>query len=121
MNQFNMLDLKNGPSDVTIEFFNETYDDQYPDISYLDSEDKLYAQRLAAYERGDWRMLFLCVRAEILIPVGGESYRAMTVYSAGVGGVESDSDADYLDEIFEAERAGLISELKALGKAVENL
>lgn len=121
MNQFNMLDLKNGPSDVTIEFFNETADDQYPDISYLDSEDKLYAQRLAAYERGDWGMLFLCVRAEILIPVGRNLYRALTVYSAGIGGVESDSDADYLADLFAEQRAGLISELKALGKAVENL
>src|SRR3546814_7587767 len=81
--------------------------DPDPVLSYLDPDANpeyaaQNAERLAAYRAGAWHCIGLKARATFLIGLG-EAAVIQTVESPGLGGIESDSDAGYLDEVFHEE------------------
>ncbi len=86
-------------------------DDPDPDASYLEQEG--FEDRLRAYERGDFG--FMGVVAEVEVDVEGT---IQTIRSAGIWGVESDSDDDHVQELAEEEREDLLSQLNALNVTV---
>lgn len=73
--------------------------------------------RYDAWKRGDWNYVGVIARAHISLPIGQGNSRLFTIDSAGLWGIESDA-GDYLSSVFEDEKAQLLSELKALGKAI---
>lgn len=73
--------------------------------------------RMAAFKRGAWGYVGVICRATIMLPIGGASFRMMTMDSAGIWGIESDA-GDYLQTVFEEEKAGLLDELRNLGNAI---
>ena len=81
--------------------------DPDPDLSYLgpDANSEYAAQnaeRLAAYRSGAWHCIGIKARTTFLIGLG-EAAVIQTVESPGLWGIESDSDAGYLDEVFHEE------------------
>lgn len=96
--------------------------DPDPDLSYLDPyANPDYAaenaERRAAYRAGDWHCIGIKAKASFLI-AAGDAVMVRTVESPGLWGVESDSDAAYLADIFRDETAVLRNLLKALGVTV---
>jgi hypothetical protein len=80
--------------------------------------EELYAaamERMTAWNEGDWYYIGIVARAHVSIPIGGGSFRTLTLDSAGCWGIESDA-GDYLDEVFEEEKAELLRQLAVLGK-----
>lgn len=73
--------------------------------------------RMDAFDAGDWGFVGIVAVANLLIPIGGGSFRIMTLQSAGLWGIESDS-GEYLLEVYEDEKASLLGELKTLGEAL---
>ena len=111
---------------VTVTFTREEYDDDSPDISYLEQDYKgddnaeryraQDAERLAAFRRGDWHMIG--IRAVATIWVARGNYRTnYDLKSPGVWGIESDSDEAYLESVFREECDALHSDIAAMGTA----
>lgn len=83
--------------------------DECPDLSYLyqtysDCEDaeqykEQDAERLAAYNRGDWYSIGIRAEAVVSYPCGYGSRRMETFRSSGLWGIESDGGAEYIGEI----------------------
>lgn len=86
--------------------------DEYPDISWMDDE-----TRLDAFYEGAWHMMGIQASATFLIPLNGH-YVTQTVTSPGLWGIESDSDEDYLDQVFTDECVNLTEMLQMLGVTV---
>lgn len=76
--------------------------------------------RMAAWAKGDWEFVGVIARADIAVPIGQGCFTSFTIDSAGLWGVESDA-GDYLDEVFEQEKAELLSNLKTLAAHVLTL
>jgi hypothetical protein len=88
----------------------EEYPDLDPDLSHLTKA------RLKAYHRGDFS--FIGVMAEIEITVNGVTQH---LSSAGLWGIESDSDPSYIETVKKEETLALVEIMKELGiKYVEN-
>ena len=94
----------------------ELPDDQ-PDLSWLeDTEDKDKKHlkqdkaRLEEYNQGYWSMIG--IRAKAVITINGT---LETIESAGLWGIESDSDPSYLEEIGKEEKSELGEMLKEIG------
>lgn len=83
---------------------------------FADQQEKA-SERMAAWERGDWYYLGVVARAHVMIPIGQGSFRCLTLDSAGLWGIESDSN-DYHLEVMADERANLLEELRTLGRAL---
>jgi hypothetical protein len=83
----------------------------------FDSEQAKAEQRMLDWQRGEWYYCGVIAECEILIPIGNNSFRVMTLSSAGLWGIESDA-GDYLDEVFEEEKDSLFEQIKTLGKAI---
>jgi len=88
--------------------------DEYPDASYLEQDE--FEERLDAYERGDFSLVG--VRAEAEVTIEGI---AQTLKSSGLYGIESDSEQEYFDEVFDQEWSQLRSVLKTVGVPTEQL
>jgi len=89
--------------------------DEYPDVSWLcDAADR---ERLDAFHEGIWHLIGIQAAANVLIPLGGHLV-TQTVTSPGLFGIESDSDEEYLDEVYAEECASLIAMLGAIGVTV---
>lgn len=71
--------------------------------------------RYDGFYAADWHYVSVIAHAEIYVPIGGNSFRILELDSAGLWGVESDSGEDYLQSIFEEEKADLRSQLVTLG------
>lgn len=84
-----------------------SYDEQMADAQ----------QRIDDYESGVWEYVGVVAVANLLIPIGGGSFRMMTLKSGGLWGIESDA-GDYLMEVFEEQKDDLLAELKTLGEAL---
>lgn len=65
-------------------------------------------RRMAEYERGGWGFIGVRARALCMIVRNGVG-TLLNVESPGLWGIESDSGADYLAEVFEAEKADLLT------------
>lgn len=106
----------------------EQVPDYDPDLSYLEQDYKdpnitaeeaaemraQDAERLAAYNRGEWYCVGVRAIAEIVIPTsveGGWIIKSKIV-SPGLWGIESDSEDGYLEEIGKEELAQLYEILR---------
>jgi len=113
--QFRCLDTGH-PMTVSRQNFERiTVVDEFPDLSWLD--DVADRQRLEAYDHGFWNMIGVRAKATFLIPLNGH-YVIQTITTPGLWGIESDSDEDYLDDVYAAECAQLSSMLATLGVRV---
>ena len=87
---------------------------QQYDINSKDSEERKYAlqdkKRLEAYYNGEW--CFIGIQAKAEIRINGIS---QTISSGGLWGIESDSDEEYFDEVFEEQKEELKDNLLELG------
>lgn len=86
--------------------------DESPDPSYLEQD--WFEERRAEYEAGDFGFIGIQAQAEIHVPHGA-GYITETITSPGLWGIESDSGAQYLAEVYEEERAVLFEMLAELG------
>jgi hypothetical protein len=99
--------------------------DSDPDLSYLEQDyagekdaathRAQDAERLAAYNRGEWQMIGIRARATIIVQRGNYG----TIYhieSPGLWGIESDSDPRYFKEVYEEECDRLREDIAALGE-----
>lgn len=75
-----------------------------------DSPEEDY-RRMESYNNGDWCMLGIIAKAEILTPSGTRQ----TIRSSGLWGVESDSGEDYLKDVGAEQLVELRAELESLG------
>ena len=119
---------------VTVTFSRQEMDDNDGDTSWLtqdyadvaDPEERQRykdqdAARLKAYRAGDWH--FIGIRAKALIRVDRYSGKTLnyTVFhemtSPGLWGIESDSGADYLEEVYKEECAMLRADIVAMKDA----
>lgn len=132
--QFRQIDSAKTEQRVHITFRREVMTDESPDLSFLEQDyadvnpraerEKYKAQdreRLAAYNRGEWYMTGVRVVADVLVPIGGNSFRSFSIASGGLWGVESDCGESYLAEIEADEKAELISNLVDMGAAFATL
>lgn len=79
------------------------------------AEAKEFAEaRMRDWRNDVWEYVGVVAVAEISIPIGGNSFTTYALNSPGCWGVESDS-GDYLNELFEEQKAELIDHLKQLG------
>lgn len=81
-------------------------------------EQKVAQARIDTFEAGVWCYMGLSCRAIIHIPIGGNSFRVLTIESAGLWGIESDCGEDYVRKVFGDEKETLLSELRTLGRAL---
>jgi hypothetical protein len=88
--------------------------DPDPDISYLEQDE--FKERLRAYKRDEFG--FVGVRAEADVIIEGT---VQTLTSAGLWGIESDSERSYLEEVAAEEYRSLRDVLKAVGVATADL
>ncbi len=84
------------------------------DASYLEQDE--FEERLTAYKRGKFQ--FVGVRAEADVLIDGIP---QTLASSGLWGIESDSEDEYLEEIFVQEWTALRGVLKTVGVPTEKL
>jgi hypothetical protein len=139
MSQFNMIDSPNRPQRVAIHWEMRTPQDlcagapdsndegfwpsQDPDSpGYVlpenyEKEMRRARGRMAAWKAGRWHYVGVQAVARVFIPAGGNSFRVLTLESAGLWGIESNS-GKYLREVYLEEKAGLMAELKTLGAAI---
>lgn len=73
-------------------------------------------ERMESYNRGEWYMCY-CY-AEAVVVVDGVRQK---IRSAGLGGVESDSDKSYFDEVKGDELSSLCGILESLGWTKEEI
>ena len=118
---FRMIDLAPGRRVMTVhaaDIERVEEPDPHPDLSWLEpdanpADAEANAERLAAYRAGEWRCIGIRARAAFLIGLG-RAAMIQTVESPGLRGIESDSDPDYLDEVFAEEARtlrGILAEL----------
>jgi len=94
------------------DFFRRIVPDDCPDTSYLEQEG--FEDRLAQYHQGHFDFVGVCAAVELPIPYGADRI-LITIESPGLWGVESDSDEDYLDSVFQEEcdtLADMLAELR---------
>ena len=81
-------------------------------------QDSDYAEqdtaRLAAWQAGEWYFIGIVARATITLIRNGVGTRYM-LESAGLWAIESDSSAEYLDEVYREECESLRADMQAIG------
>jgi opacity protein-like surface antigen len=123
---------KPGPADRTVDRYpdgtNWTYRQQMryfiaansaEETGNPDSVEQDY-QRMEAYNRQEWSMLGIRAVADVSYDVGDRTRRIERFTSAGLWGVESDSDADYLTSVASDELADLKAHLEHFGIDLTN-
>ena len=121
MSDFRNLEIKRWPQVVRVEWSCEKPDDSdaTPEASgdpdYADEE----AERHAAWRRDEWHFHGVRAKASIFVPIGSDSFACYELTSPGIWGVESDSDAAYIAEIYADEKTQLRDALKAIGYALD--
>lgn len=86
-----------------------------PERSFAEQQ-QAAEERLAAFKAGDWTYIGVRARAALAVPIGQGCSRLMTIESAGLWGIESDSDSAYLASVFADEQEQLKAELMTLGR-----
>ena len=123
--QFRMLDHAPGRRTMTVraaDLERIVEDDPYPDLSWLEPDAnpanaEANAERLAACREGEWHCIGVRARAAFLIDLG-HGVLIQTVESPGLWGIESDSDPEYLDQVFAEEARTLRGILAQLNVTV---
>ena len=112
---FQMTDDATRPQALRIDWERCDKDDfNSSPLDWMDPVDD--AERIAAFNNEDWSFVGIVAKATLHIPIDGSSFRLLTVESAGLWGIESDSGEAYFNEIFEDEKTELLSELRTLGE-----
>lgn len=88
---------------------------RYFNVANPDSVEQDY-QRMTAYNRGEWHMLGISAKAEIVV-----DGVCQQITSGGLWGIESDASEDYFREIEQDELAGLRRILVDLGFALAQI
>ena len=92
----------------------ETLPDPCPDTSYLEQEG--FEQRLRQAHNGDFGFMGIRASCTVLIGIGHKGHViAQRIDSPGIWGVETDSDPDHVQELYENERSILLTMLDAIG------
>lgn len=141
--QFTMFDSGNMPQQVHLIWEKETVPEEYQqapdkmqdgywpsldkdddgyigdktDDDELDAEYAKARKRFNDWENGIWYYVGVVAKLTIYIPSGGTSFHVLTVQSAGLWGIESDS-GEYLDDVYQEQKAELKSELDTLAEAL---
>jgi len=97
------------------DFYRRLIPDDSPDASYL--EQPGFEDRLQQYRQGCFGFVGVRAAVELPIPYGADRI-LVTIESPGLWGVESDSDEDYLDSVFQEECDTLTEILAELGVRV---
>jgi hypothetical protein len=77
--------------------------------------------RMRAWEAGEWNYVGVQARATIFVPIGGNSFSTYELLSPGLWSIESDSGEEYLNSVFEDEKASLLADLRKIGEAIAAL
>jgi hypothetical protein len=94
------------------DFDRQIVPDDCPDVSYL--EQAGFEDRLAQYRQGAFDLVGVRASVELPIPYGKDRILAK-IESPGLWGIESDSDEDYFDSVFQEEADILADMLAELG------
>jgi hypothetical protein len=89
--------------------------DENPDVSYLEQPE--FRGRLAEYRRGKLHFLEMHIEADVELEEGVQAL----VRSTGVGGIESDTTEEELDELITEDWRTLRAALKTMGVPTEQL
>lgn len=89
----------------------------YVDPENYDEAQRIASERMLAWRRGEWGYIGVVAVAEIAIPIGQGAFVTHTLRSAGLWGIESDV-GEYLSEVFEEEKAELLSQIETLCAAI---
>lgn len=91
--------------------------DDNADTSYLEQE--AFEARLGEYQNGDFYYIGIRASVTLEIPHGSNGTRILQkIESPGLWGIESDSDKDYLQEIYAEECNILADMLQTMGMKV---
>jgi hypothetical protein len=106
------------PAQIDIEMV-ETHDQDAHPLDYLFQDPNYREQdqaRLAAWRRDEWHFIGIRAKAAIKIPYGSnpDCWITTELSSPGLWGIESDSGDAYFQQIYQEERALLISMLASL-------
>jgi len=85
------------------------------DVSYMREEG--FKERLASYKRGQLHFYEMWIEADVAVEEGVQAL----VRSTGVGGIESDTTEEELDELITEDWRGLRAALKTMGVPTEQL
>ena len=92
----------------------ETLPDPCPDTSYLEQEG--FEERLRQANNGHFGFMGIRAKCTLHIGIGQADHVILHQFkSPGVWGVESDSAAEYIQQLFEDERSILLVMLDAIG------
>lgn len=120
MNEFRMLDTKR-PDGCYVRFEQiETPDSDASPNDYLFQDPDYREQdqeRLDSWRRGDWYFVGIQARAHVCIVRNGVG-TTYELTSPGLWGIESDSDASYLQEVFADECDTLRADLAAMSNPI---
>src|ERR1700730_9929683 len=108
MTQFGYCDTKK-PDGCYIQLVRVVEPDEYLDASWLEG------MRLAAYRNGEFELVHIAAEARCFIVSNGVGVY-VNMRSGGIGGVESDSGEDYLNELYDEQ----VAELKKMIAAFAN-
>lgn len=87
--------------------------DEDPDASFLEQEG--FEDRLRSYQRGDFHFVGIRAQVELKIPHGATGHSIVqVVQSPGLWGIESDSNVNYFEEVFQEECEVLADMLRAM-------
>jgi len=115
MTKFNKIDT-NRPDGCYVQFARLIVDDiSEGTCSYLEQPE--FADRLAAYERGDFNFVGVQAQARCMV-VRDQVGTLFNIESPGLWGIESDSGEDYFNEIYAEQLAELKDMLAALANQV---
>lgn len=102
---------------VTVEFeMLQTEDHDTTPFDWLEESD----ERIQAWRRGEWHFIGLVARANIEIFHPNTRPRYSTCYtlrSAGLWGIESDSEPSYIADLYKEQCAELKQDILAMGTA----
>lgn len=119
--QFRCIDIGRWPQETRVEWERQILDDETGDPNDYLFQDEEYREqdqaRLDAFNRGDWSFIGIRAKATVWVPIGGGSFAGYTLTSPGLWGTESDIGDDYMNEVFEDEKAALIDAMAEMGKA----
>ncbi len=88
-------------------------EDDYPDLSWLETEYEEDRQRLKDYGY-TWYCIGIRAEAIIYIPVGQGCFSIQAIKSSGLWGIESDSGKEYLEEVGQEQVTELLGYLRTL-------
>jgi hypothetical protein len=96
MSAYTIIDTTRRPDGCYVSFAKSCEEDSYRQIEGCDAGDEV---RWRAWQNDDWRYIGVGALARIIVVRDGVS-ALYTIRSAGVWGIESDSDPADLDEIY---------------------